>query len=127
MMYLSKQIPAARGEITSLSRAVERATDMVHSGERVLIFPEMTRCEPGFKGTQAFSLLPFQAAFKAKLLIVPIVFKRTDEVWPKGENEIHFDVKVSVKSLETIDSAQFPSVLELKDFVQAKINQELNQ
>jgi 1-acyl-sn-glycerol-3-phosphate acyltransferase len=130
MMWVSRQIPAKRGDVKSLRQGLELIRERVRQGERVLVFPEMTRCQENFLGVQSFLLAPFQIAFQENLPIVPMVFKNTDRVWPKGQMKLRArgfrpSLSVKVKTLATVKASDFSSIAELKEEVQKRISDQL--
>jgi 1-acyl-sn-glycerol-3-phosphate acyltransferase len=121
MMRFSGHIPAGRGDMPSYLQAVEIVKKRLLDGEIVHVFPELTRCPAGFKGVQPFSIAPFRAARDAGIPVIPIVFERTDETWPKGVRGIRFRRPVRVRSLDPIDSTAFASSEELMRETQLRI------
>ena len=126
MMILTRQIFSKRGDVDSLLLAMENVKNRLSKGERVLIFAEMTRCEAGLRGAQAFSLVPFQMAMQARVPVIPLVFKNTDRVWPKGSSSLIPHQRVKIKTLEPVHPEAFSSVSELRDHVKNTIEQELS-
>jgi 1-acyl-sn-glycerol-3-phosphate acyltransferase len=100
-------------------RALLRTRELVH------VFPEMTRCQPGFQGTQRFTVGPFHAALQEKAWVVPIVMAGTDGVWPRGSIRLAFRSKIRVEALDPIPSSDYSSADELKAEVQRRIDQAL--
>ena len=125
MMFLSRHIPTRRGRLDSFWKAMDEVRKRLQQGETVHVFPEMTRCPPGFQGTQVFSPAPFLCAMQQRSWIVPIAFKGTDDVWPKGHVKLRPGQKVQVKCLDPIDPAQFATAQALKETVQQRINEAL--
>ena len=126
MMILSRQIPTARGRVDSFMQALQLIRVRLRLGERVHIFAEMSRCPAGFAGgTQNFSLAPFLIAHQENILIIPIVFRDTDLVWPKGVFGLSYRQPIQVRALEVIDPSQFASAELLKNAVQQRINEAL--
>ncbi len=123
MMRITRQIPAKRGMVTSLQRAMEELKLRALEGQNVLIFPEMTRCQPGFDGIQPFSILPFQMALQIQAEIIPVVLKGTDQVWPKGKWGIVSNHLIQAFSLPKICASQFESSAELRDAVWKSMNE----
>jgi 1-acyl-sn-glycerol-3-phosphate acyltransferase len=124
MMHMMRQIPVRTG-IESYVKAMDEVRQRLRNGQVVHVFPELTRCPPGFKGTQNFSLLPFQVAFQERRQILPVVFAGTDTAWPKGRKGLKFGAPIRARALPVIDPAQFKSVLELKNEVQRQIEMAL--
>lgn len=84
MLFVTRQILVKRGDPAAYLKAMDVIRERLKKGEIVHVFPEMTRCEPGAKGTRGFSSAAFHAAIQAGASIVPVVFHNTDEAWPKG-------------------------------------------
>ena len=125
MMILTRQIPSERGHVDSLLNAFEKIKKSLKDKERILIFPEMTRCQKGFKGVQSFSLLPFQLALKENLTVYPLVIKNTDQVWAKNSVLINPSFPIEILSLPPVSANLFSSAVEFRDFVRSQIEQEL--
>jgi 1-acyl-sn-glycerol-3-phosphate acyltransferase len=122
MMRLMRMIPVERGRLESYWDAMNQCRDAALQGEAVHIFPEMTRCERGARGTNEFHLAPFRVAKQAELPLVPIVFVGTDEVWPRGAAGLTFRRPVTIKSLEPLDPKEFPSAEALREEARHRIN-----
>lgn len=125
MMKVSRQIRVERGRMDAWIRAMDEVRSRLRAEERVHIFPEMTRCPPGHAGLQSFTLAPFQAALQEKAPIVPMVFKGTDSVWPKGESALYFRRPVSLRSLPAVDPSQFATAEALRSEVYKRIETAL--
>ncbi len=95
-------------------------------GERVHVFPELTRCEPGFRGLRPFAAGPFQVALKEGATILPIVFENTDGVWPKGDPGITFRGPVRVRSLEPLRAQDFSTAFQLRDEVTRRMEMAIS-
>ena len=127
MMRLTEQIPVEQNKMDSFVRGIETLKEIIESGGRALIFPELTRCPPGHKGTLRFSSAPFRAALDTKAIVIPIVIRDTDQVWPRGKMEIHWGVTVNFKMLEPISSTNFASADDLAAHVRNVIDLELGE
>jgi len=125
MMRFSKQIPVQRGNIQSFLEAIDQVEARISQGDVVHVFPEMTRCEQGFEGTQSFSIAPFRAAMKSGFPVVPIVIQGTDEAWPKSAWGLRFRQLVRVRSLKALDPKEFASSDELMREARHQIQQAL--
>jgi len=125
MMRLMRQLRVPRGNYKAYVHAMDRVRELLAAGEHVHIFPEMTRCVAGMPGVQTFSLLPFAAALRAGVPIIPIVFSGTDVAWPKGYARLCAEHKVKVAALPAVDSAAFANATQLKDFVHNQIVRSL--
>lgn len=124
MMKASGQIRSTRGDPESFWAAMRRVGERLREGEIVHIFPEMTRCRPGFKGTGGFALAPFKVARDAGRPVVPVVITGSDDLWPRGRLALgHGSVKVT--SLEPVDPNAFANAEALRDEVRRRIEEAL--
>jgi 1-acyl-sn-glycerol-3-phosphate acyltransferase len=121
MMRITRQIPTDRGDLSSFVGAMNEIQKRLEAGERVHVFPEMTRCEPGFSGTREFLLGPFHAAIRAKALVLPIVIRDTDAAWPKGRFGLSWREPVEVRALAPMALDGFGSAEALRDEVRHRI------
>jgi 1-acyl-sn-glycerol-3-phosphate acyltransferase len=121
MMRGMRQIPVRRGDIGSYWQAMETIRIALRENESVHVFPEMTRCEPGAPGIGPFQLAPFHVAFQEKRPVVPIVFRGTDDVWPKGQAAIRFRRRVTARTLPELNPADFDSAESLAKAARAQI------
>ena len=127
MMKTSRQISVNRGSLDSFLKALDQVRLGVRAGDTVHVFPEMTRCVPGFQGTLNFSKAPFHIAIQEKVPIYPIVFVDTDRAWPKSYLGLLFRKPLQMKVLAPIDSTQFQSADVLCKEVQTLINDQLQK
>lgn len=125
IMFLSRQIPVARGDARALMRAMDKVEQALRNGEVVHVFPEMTRCQLGFQGTMAFSAAPFQAAGRAGAVVVPVVIQGTDQAWPRDRFGLHYRTPIKVQSLEPVWPGEFSSALELRNEVKQRVDEAL--
>ena len=125
MMRMMEQIPVTSGSLDGFYGAMEIVRAKLRAGETVHVFPELTRCEPGYDGVRNFSLLPFQIAIQEKARVLPVMVKGTDSVWGKGELGIHFRRSIAVKALDLIDAQEFKTAQDLKTAVQSRIERAL--
>lgn len=125
MMRASRQIGVERGRFDAWIRAMGEVKARLQLGERVHVFPEMTRCPPGFQGLQPFTAGPFLAALQEDAMVIPIVFKNTDGVWPRGQVGLNFRAPVSVKSLEPLRAREFANAEALRFETVRRIEQAL--
>jgi 1-acyl-sn-glycerol-3-phosphate acyltransferase len=125
MMRASRQIGVERGRIDAWVQAMKAVAERLRAGETVHIFPEMTRCPQGFQSVQPFTAGPFLVAIQEDATIVPVVFKNTDGVWPKGEVGLHFRRPVEVTSLEPLRARDFANADALKAEVWRRIEEAL--
>ena len=124
MMWGSQQIPVER-KIDAFFKAMNLVRSRLQGGNFVHIFPEMTRCEPGHKGTRQFSSLPFLIAIQQKVPILPIVFVGTDDVWPKSRFGLAFRKPMRAISLPIVNPENFSSAESLRTEVRRRINEAL--
>ncbi|MGE4130734.1 MAG: lysophospholipid acyltransferase family protein [Bdellovibrionales bacterium] len=125
MMKATRQIGVERGSLEAWSQAMETLRERLTKGERVHVFPELTRCEPGFAGVRNFASGPFLAAIQKDSTVLPIVIKNTDAVWPKGQVGLHFRPSVEVISLAPIRARDFSSADILRREVHSRIAEAL--
>jgi 1-acyl-sn-glycerol-3-phosphate acyltransferase len=125
MLRVQKMIPIRRGNVASYCRAMDLAEKGLRRKDVVHIFPEMTRCPEGFRGTQDFHLAPFRMAQRANVPLVPIVFIDTDRAWSKGHAGLRFRTPLLVKSLKAIDPGRFATAADLRRHVKRAIDLEL--
>ena len=125
IMKLSQQIPIQRGKMDAFFAAMETVRKRLRAGETVHIFPEMTRCAPGFKGTLNFSSAPFSAAIQENVVVIPIAFRSTDAAWPKGTFGLSFRRPVSAVALEPILPGQFTTADALRSEAKRRIDEAL--
>ncbi|MCB0393125.1 MAG: 1-acyl-sn-glycerol-3-phosphate acyltransferase [Bdellovibrionales bacterium] len=123
-MWLTQQILAKKG-IDNYARAIETAKKGVLRGDEVLIFPETTRCPEGFVGVQKFQIAPFAMAREIEALIVPVCVHGTGKAWPKGKLGIQMGHRITLSSLEPLDSKEFNSAKALSEIVRSRIETEL--
>lgn len=124
-MWLMRQIFVSKGNPNDYLKAMRKIEAGLRDGDALHVFPEYTRCPPGFAGTQKFAGAPFQMAQQAGARIVPIVFEGTDRAWPKGLFAIRYRTPVRVRTLEPLDAKAFPSAKALADEVRARIDAAL--
>lgn len=125
MVAVLKMILVKRGDTDSFFKSMATAEAAINEGDTVHIFPEMSRCPSGSKGTQSFALLPFRMAKKIGVPIVPLVFIGTDAAWPKEFLGIRFGAPIVVRTLPALDPAAFESAAALRDEAKRCIDQEL--
>lgn len=125
MMKVTGQIPTQRGRVNSFWQAMKLIAEKLKSGQTVHVFPEMTRCEPGFRGTQNFMVAPFLMAKDAGVPVLPIVFEDTDLVWPKGTFGIRARQKVRARTLAPLNPADFASAEALCAEARKRIDEAL--
>lgn len=121
MMRAQKQIPVTRGSVLGFTRAMDEIRARLRAGETVHVFPEMTRCPGGLRGTLPFSVAPFHAALQEGALIQPLVIDGTDGYWPRQTRGLRKGALVSIRSLEPVAARDFKTAESLKSFVQERI------
>lgn len=126
-MRASRQIRVERGRLDAWVGAMREVGERLKAGERVHVFPEMTRCNPGLPGIQNFTSGPFLVAIQEDVSVVPIVFKNTDGVWPKGDAGLTFRAPVEVSTLEPLRARDFSTADALKSEVARRIEAELSR
>lgn len=124
MCFLLRMIPIARGSMESYFRAMESVRNGLRARERIHVFPEMTRCEPGSLVTKRFHTAPFKIAKEEGALVLPIAFWGTDSLWGKGSPQrIARGPCAYARSLRPVDPKDFASAEDLAKYVQAQIDQ----
>ena len=123
MILLTRQILVPRGDAGAYLRAMETIRKRLRKGETVHVFPEMTRCEPGFKGTRSFSSAAFLAAMQEGATIVPVVFHNTDAAWPKNRLGLR-PTTLRIQTLPALEVGSL-SASQVRDLARAKINEAL--
>ena len=83
-MWATGMIPAKRGDLKSLEKSSLKMKTLLAEGKKILIFPEMSRCEEGFVGLQNMPLFPFKLAIDSDVSVVPLAVSGSDHSWPKG-------------------------------------------
>jgi len=125
MMRATRQIRVEKGQLDSWVKSLEVVRDNLRRGETVHIFPEMTRCRPGYSGLQNFVAAPFMVAIQTGATVVPLVFDNTDGAWPKGRAGLGFRAPVKVKSLEPIEAKNFSNAEDLRNVVRARMTEAM--
>jgi 1-acyl-sn-glycerol-3-phosphate acyltransferase len=125
IMRLSRQIPVERGRVDAFFAAMDIVRGRLRAGQTVHIFPEMTRCAPGYQGTLSFSSAPFSAALQENVPVIPIVFRDTDAAWPKGTFGLSFRQPIEAKALEPILPGQFTTADALRTEAKRRIDEAL--
>lgn len=125
MMLCLRMIPVRSRNAGSYLRAMEKVKRGLERGQRVHVFPEMTRCDPGALQTRKFQRAPFHAAKLAGVPIVPVAFWGTDEIWAKGSQKISLGKKAWARSLPAVNPADFPDSEALARHVQEQIDREV--
>ena len=125
MMRATRQIGVERGRLDAWVKAMDEVKKRLRAGEVVHVFPEMTRCAYGFQGTQPFTLGPFLAALQEDAVVIPLVFRDTDRVWPRGQIGLTFRKPVQVRTLSPLQARDFTSADKMKSEVQQQIERAL--
>src|SRR5262249_21907204 len=118
------QIPVEH-RIDGFLHAMDEVRTRLKAGKRVHIFPELTRCPPGFAGLQAFSAAPFLAAIQEDAWIMPVAISGTDDVWPKGRAELTFRSPIVARSLPLMRAREFATADALRNEVHRQLGQVL--
>jgi 1-acyl-sn-glycerol-3-phosphate acyltransferase len=113
VMRLSKMFSLEKGNPANFQNVLNDVRAAIQSRDRVLVFPEMTRCITGFQGIQKFRLFIFQLAREEDVRILPIVLADTDKIWQKGKAEMDFSHHISLKTLPPVRPNDFASSTEL--------------
>jgi 1-acyl-sn-glycerol-3-phosphate acyltransferase len=108
-LKVTKQILIDSKNLGSFIKSLDEARDRARSGQNILIFPEFTRCAPGFHGIGPLNRAVFKMARDAKALVVPIMIQGTDVAWPKNESCFHPVSHVSIRALPALDADVFTS------------------
>lgn len=125
IMRLSKQLEFEPGNFKLLGRSLEESKKGMKKGDRVLMFPEMTRSPLNFKGMAKFHLTSFKLAKELNAYVCPVVLKGTDKIWPKGSFAMDFNEPLEYKALTPIYSGAFNKSEDLSKFVYQKMLNEL--
>ncbi len=125
MIVALKMIPVRRNDIGSFLASMETARVALEQGDVVHVFPEMSRCPSGMRGTADFNLLPFRMAQQAQVPIYPIVFIGTDGAWPKEKLAICFGSPIKVRTLAPVNPADFENADALRLEVKKRIDEAL--
>jgi len=127
MMKLLGHIPFKKGNMEIFQIFVKRMNSALQAGENMLVFPELTRSEPGVHRLKKFKAFPFKLISDLGGSVVPVVVYGTDHAWPKGRNELDVSRPVKVKLLEEIDTSKFRTTRELMDYTQNVIQNSYNE
>lgn len=125
VMRMSGQIAVETGNIKSYKKMQIQITEALKRKDKILFFPEIKRCLPGFKGIQKFRMTVFQLAREHNVEIIPVVVSGTDKVWPKGKRSTDFSHKISIKALSPINPNHFKDTASLSEFVHELMQEEL--
>lgn len=125
MMWVMRQIPVARGNLSSYLKAVEVARTGLRKGDPVVFFPEGRRCDRGYKGTLRFYPTPFQLAKEEGVPVYPIVFAGTDKIWPRGSVGLAPGLTACMLSLDPLYPEDFLTPHAMMRECQKRINQSL--
>jgi 1-acyl-sn-glycerol-3-phosphate acyltransferase len=125
IMRLSRQIPVERGRVDAFFAAMDVVRARLRAGQTVHIFPEMTRCAPGYQGTLGFSSAPFLAALQENVPVIPIAFRGTDSAWPRGTFGLSFRQPIEARALEPILPGQFTTADALRTEAKRRIDEAL--
>lgn len=115
IMQLSGQVLVTRGKLASFWRAMERVRARLHGGYSVLVFPEMTRAEPGARKTLEFNAAPFLVALQQRVPVLPVVLTGTGHAWPRGLRGVSPGARIELQLLPLLHPEQFASAEALRD------------
>ncbi len=108
-MYLGKYIPINRDNVREAMKSLKKAAVRISNGISVVIFPEGTRSMDGTLGE--FKRGMFVLADEAKVPLVPVSIKGTDDIMPRGKFQIKSG-KVKVLFSEPVDYKKSKDFLE---------------
>lgn len=124
---LFRMIPIRRGASDSFWKAMAKIEVALRTGDRVHVFPEMTRARFGQTEIGRFTLAPFQKAISAGVPVVPVVIWGTDFLWPRGVYRIALRGPLVVESLDPVSVAEFQSASELSEYVRGVLQKRINE
>lgn len=127
MLWALKNFPVKKGDKDSYLKAMHSMIHAIQEGDPVHLFPEMTRCDHGYPSVQEFHLFPFHAIMKTQVPLIPLVFRATDEVWPKGIFGLSYGKKVTLKQLPPLYPKDFHTADELRDKAEEVLKEELRK
>lgn len=127
MIWLSGHIIVRAGDLSAHKRALETIKTALGFGDKVLIFPEGTRCLPGTRSIGTFRMTAFQMARENNVDIIPVVIAGTDRIWPKGEMGLNFSGRISARALAPVGPMEFASSAELASHVHGLMQAELER
>ena len=126
-LKLLKMIPVQNNDFKVYREALNTSRSvLLEENDPVLFFPEMTRCEEGFKGMAKFSLNSFQIAKETKATVIPCIVLGTDHSWPKSSFEGHFRKPSFIKSLTPLEAEDFSSARTLQKAVRAQMEETIH-
>lgn len=125
IMSLSGHFKLEKGNITQYLGEETRIKKSITSKDRVLFFPETSRCPQGMKGTQKFRLIPFKIARELEAYIIPIAISNTDNVWPKYKMQINYKEKINIQILPPIYSKDFENTAHLAKYTKLMIEENI--
>lgn len=125
IMQLSGQVLVTRGKLDSFWRAMERVRARLHGGYSVLVFPEMTRAEPGARRTLEFNAAPFLVAQQQRVPVLPVVLCGSGHAWPRGLSGVRPGSRIELRLLPALHPEQFPSAEALRDEARLCIDRAL--
>ena len=87
------------------SLVLQRSSDLMDQGHRLLMFPEGHRCREGVIGR--FGSGAFKTAIETGVRVVPVCLKGTGYVLPPGQKYLR-PGRITIKALKAVDPADFP-------------------
>ncbi len=125
VIWMSGHFFVRRGDVELHKKALANMNEAFRRHDKVLIFPEATRCEPGLQGMNKFHLTAFQLARESGIKIIPVVHHGTDQVWPKHFMGMNFTYPISIQALPPVNPNDFPDSASLAKHVFHIMNEEL--
>ena len=117
-MYFAGFIPVEKGSSESYLAGLNALRDKLLLRDRpVLIFPENTRCDKGFKSVRKFSSGVFNKAMESQALIVPIMIENTDKLMGRGDFLLNPQEPVKITMLKPFKASDYTDSQKLRDDV----------
>jgi 1-acyl-sn-glycerol-3-phosphate acyltransferase len=118
-MKLNDYVAVRRGHRDSVRQMMERCREHLERGSPVLLFPEGTRSESGV--LQPFKDGAFRLAMATGAPVIPIAVTGTGDALPKRGFVLRRRMSATVRVLDPVDPAAYPSSDALRDAVRAAI------
>ncbi len=123
LKYLDSEL-IDRGNPRQTVTVIRSVMDKLKNGTHFFIFPEGTRSPDG--KLQPFKPKSLEIAFKTKVPILPVAIYGNDKVIPKKKLIVKGS-KAGIYIGEIIDTNEFSSEEELRNFVQEKIREYISE